>query len=176
MDQGKLFKAINTNHVTIMDLSRDELKQKLRNKISSQRNIRTTGISRSKTDDMNASLRKLAEYLQNKNIVDVNQIDNELIENIMSFISKSELEIMLSKMQNNSQFKDILSNIHEKMNTADIVAKVKETAGDNPENILTDLIKQPKHKKRSKKKPKKKISNESNESNESTVLIEEIIE
>jgi len=39
----------------MMNSSREELKLKLRNKISSQRNIRTTGISRSKTDDMNTS-------------------------------------------------------------------------------------------------------------------------
>ena len=166
---------MKSNHFTNMNPSRDELRQKLRNKISSQRNIRTTGISRSKTDDMNESLKKLAEYLQNKNIVDVSQIDNTLIENIMSFISKSELELMLSKMQNNTQFKDILSNIHEKMNTADIVQKVKETTGDNPEDILTDLIKKPKNKKRPKK-PKKKVKGPEGPEGSEGPVIEEVIE
>lgn len=95
--------------------TREELRARLKQKINSKRTNRTNGISRKKSQNMNDSLKKIGEILTNKNIETPEQIDTDLIETIMSVISKQELELILTKMQENSKFKELLETIKNKM-------------------------------------------------------------
>lgn len=95
--------------------TRDELRARLKQKIYSKRTNRTNGISRKKSQNMNDSLKKIGEILTNKNIETPEQIDSDIIETIMSTISKQELELILTKMQENSKFKELLKTINDKM-------------------------------------------------------------
>lgn len=95
--------------------TRDELRARLKQKINNKRTNRTNGISRKKSQNMNDSLKKIGEILTNKNIETPEQIDSDIIETIMSAISKQELELILTKMQENSKFKELLKTINDKM-------------------------------------------------------------
>tara|TARA_B100001057_G_scaffold119368_1_gene118052 strand:- start:233 stop:559 length:327 start_codon:yes stop_codon:yes gene_type:complete len=95
--------------------TREELRARLKQKINSKRTNRTNGISRKKSQNMNDSLKKIGEILTNKNIETPEQIDSDLIDTIMSVISKQELELILTKMQENSKFKELLETITSKM-------------------------------------------------------------
>jgi hypothetical protein len=95
--------------------TREQLRARLRNKINSKKNNRTNGITRKKGDNINESVKKIGEILANKNIESADQIDNSLIETIMSIISKEDLELLLQKVQENSKFKEILHQINEKV-------------------------------------------------------------
>tara|TARA_B100001094_G_C17642111_1_gene535508 strand:- start:193 stop:510 length:318 start_codon:yes stop_codon:yes gene_type:complete len=97
--------------------SRAELKKRLKEKIKSKSTNRTGGISRKKGEQMNNSIKKISEILTNSNVESVDQIDSTLIETIMTAISKNDLELILNKMQENSKFKDLLTNIKDKMGT-----------------------------------------------------------
>ena len=95
--------------------TREELRDRLKQKIYSKRTNRTTGISRKKSQNMNEKKKKIGEILTNKNIETPEQIDSDIIETIMSAISKQELELILTKMQENSKFKELLKTINDKM-------------------------------------------------------------
>lgn len=95
--------------------TREELRARLKQKINNKRTNRTNGISRKKSQNMNDSLKKIGEILTNKNIETPEQIDSDIIETIMSTISKQELELILTKMQENSKFKELLKTINDKM-------------------------------------------------------------
>jgi len=110
--------------------TREQLRARLKNKINSKRINRTHGISRKKSEDMNESFKKISEILINKNIQSTDQIDTSLIETIMGIISKQDIELMLSKMQNNSQFKNMLTTIGEKMQSVNKTETEKETETD----------------------------------------------
>ena len=110
--------------------TREQLRARLKNKINSKRINRTHGISRKKSEDMNESFKKISEILINKNIQSTDQIDTSLIETIMGIISKQDIELMLSKMQNNSQFKNMLTTIGEKMQSVNKTETNKETDTD----------------------------------------------
>ena len=95
--------------------TREELRYRLKQKINNKKTNRTNGISRKKSQNINDSFKKIAEILTNKNIEKPEQIDNTLIETIMTVISKNDLQLILNKMQENSKFKELLQTINDKM-------------------------------------------------------------
>ena len=97
------------------NLSREELKQRLREKIKSKSTSRTNGISRKKGENMSTCFKKITEILMNKNIQEPEQIDDTLIDTIMSVINKEDLQLLINKMNENSKFKDLLNTITSKM-------------------------------------------------------------
>ena len=58
--------------------------------------------------------KKIAEILSNNKIENPEQIDNALMEKIMTTISKNDLQLILDKMQENSKFKELLQSINNK--------------------------------------------------------------
>lgn len=91
--------------------TRDELRSRLKQKINGKKTNRTNGITRKKSNDINDSFKKITEVLENKNIRSPEQIDSTVIETIMNIITKKDMEIILQKMQNNSEFKQILETV-----------------------------------------------------------------
>ena len=100
--------------------TREELRARLKQKINSKKTNRTNGISRKKSENINNSFRKIVEILSNKNIEKPEQIDDTLIETIMTVISKTDLELILNKMQENSKIKELLQTINHKIVTQEI--------------------------------------------------------
>ena len=101
--------------------TREELKMRLKQKINQKKINRTTNtITRKKNNNINDSLKKIGEIFAEKNIQTIDQIDNTLIETIMTIISKTDLELIINNMQNNSQFKNILQIIYEKTTTLNL--------------------------------------------------------
>ena len=96
--------------------TREQLRNRLRQKISSKRTNRTNGITRKKNDSINDSLKKIGEVLMNKGIEKPEQLDATALETIMNSISKSDLELILEKMQQNSKFKEMLSSVNDLWN------------------------------------------------------------
>lgn len=102
--------------------TRDELRTRLKQKINNKRISRTNGPNgpngpnRKKSQNINNSLKKISEILTNKNIENPEQIDSDLIKTIMTTISKEDLELILNKMQENSNFKELLLTINQKLN------------------------------------------------------------
>lgn len=95
--------------------NKDELRKRLRDKIKTKSSNRVNGISRKKGEQVNDSLKKIYSILQNNNIDTAEQIDSKLIETFMSTIQINDLELILNKMKEDSKFKEILSNIKDKM-------------------------------------------------------------
>ena len=96
--------------------TRDELRTRLKQKINNKRISRTNGPNRKKSQNINNSLKKISEILTNKNVENPEQIDSDLIETIMTTISKEDLQLILNKMQENSNFKELLLTINQKLN------------------------------------------------------------
>ena len=94
--------------------TREELRARLKQKLNDKKTNRTNGINRKKSQNINDSFKKIGEVLAEKNIQTPEQIDTGIIETIMSIISKQDLQLILNKMQENSQFKEILSTINDK--------------------------------------------------------------
>lgn len=97
--------------------TKKELRNRLKQTIRDKKTNRTNGISRKKTQNINNSLKKITEILINRNIETPDQIDNSLIENVMTAISKEDLELILNKMQDNYKFKELLLLISDKINS-----------------------------------------------------------
>ena len=95
--------------------SREELRKRLKSKIKDKKSSRTNGLTKKKGENINESLKKIGDILANKNIQSPDQIDQTLIESIMTAISKQDLELVLNKMQENSKFKEILEQVKSKM-------------------------------------------------------------
>ena len=101
--------------------TREALKMRLKQKINQKKINRTTNtITRKKNNNINDSLKKIGEIFAEKNIQSIDQIDNTLVETIMTIISKTDLELIINNMQNNSQFKNILQIIYEKTTTLNL--------------------------------------------------------
>ena len=96
--------------------TREQLRSRLKEKIKGKRNIRTNGITKKHSDNLNDSIKKVADILAEDKIKSADQINDVLLEKIMSTITKKDLEIILQHMQNNSQFKEILLSLKDKMN------------------------------------------------------------
>lgn len=95
--------------------SREELLKRLKSKIKDKQSSRINGLTKKKGENINESLKKIGDILANKNIQSPDQIDQTLIESIMTAISKQDLELVLNKMQENSKFKEILEQVKSKM-------------------------------------------------------------
>lgn len=95
--------------------SREELRKRLKSKIKDKQSSRINGLTKKKGENINESLKKIGDILANKNIQSPDQIDQTLIESIMTAISKQDLELVLNKMQENSKFKEILEQVKSKM-------------------------------------------------------------
>ena len=94
-------------------LSKEELRKKLKHRISSARGSRKNGISRKKAENLQDSLGKVNDILKDSNIDDPSKIDASLIQNIMNIINKEDLETILNKIKEDSKFKNILQQVTE---------------------------------------------------------------
>ena len=94
--------------------TKEELRKRLKKKIREKRTNRVEGITREKNSHLNDSIRKLSEILANRNIERPDQIDNQLVQTIMNVINKKDLELILKHMQQNTLFKDLLTNINDR--------------------------------------------------------------
>jgi len=101
-------------------LSRDELKARLRSKIKDKKISRNNVITKDKSETLNESVKQIASILAEKGIDSPDKIDKDLIEIIMSIISKNDLDILTSKLSNNSKLKSVLSNVNEKLDNKEI--------------------------------------------------------
>jgi len=95
--------------------TKEQLKKRLRDKIKNKSSNRRGGITRKKGEHLNDSLKKIYNVLESKNIETIDQIDSTLIETLMSTISINDLELIISKMKEDSQFKEMLKNIKDKI-------------------------------------------------------------
>lgn len=92
-------------------LSKEELRKKLKHRIKSAKGGRQSGFTRKKAENVQDSLAKISELLQNKGINNPNQIDANLIESVMSIINKDDLNLILNKIKDDSAFKNILEQV-----------------------------------------------------------------
>jgi len=95
--------------------TREQLRERLKNKIHGKKKSRTVGLTRKRGNNINDSLKKISDVIAQNKIESPEQINEALIQNIMSAISKDDLEIVLKNMQQNSQFKEMLTTINNKM-------------------------------------------------------------
>ena len=95
--------------------TREQLRARLKEKIKGKRNIRTNGITRKRGNNINDSMKKIGDILAENKVENINQIDESLIQKIMSTISKDDLELVLQNMQQNSHFKEMMTLIKNKM-------------------------------------------------------------
>lgn len=95
--------------------TRNELKNRLKQKINGKKTSRTNGLDRRKTQTINDSFKKITDLLISKNIQNPEDIDSNTIELIMDIISKRDLELVLHRMQENSKFKEILQSVNNKI-------------------------------------------------------------
>lgn len=92
-------------------LTKEELRKKLKHRIKSAKGGRQSGLTRKKAENVQDSLTKISELLQNKGIDNPSQIDANLIESVMSIINKDDLNLILNKIKDDSAFKNILEQV-----------------------------------------------------------------
>lgn len=92
-------------------LTKEELRKKLKHRIKSAKGSRQSGLTRKKAENVQDSLAKVSELLQNKGIDNPSQIDANLIESVMSIINKDDLNLILNKIKDDSAFKNILEQV-----------------------------------------------------------------
>ena len=92
-------------------LTKGELRKKLKHRIKSAKGGRQVGLNRKKTENIQDSLSKVSELLQNKGIDNPSKIDANLIENVMNIINKDDLNLILNKIKDDSAFKKILEQV-----------------------------------------------------------------
>lgn len=92
-------------------LTKEELRKKLKHRIKSAKGGRQAGLNRKKAENIQDSLSKVSELLQNKGIDNPSQIDANLIESVMSIINKDDLNLILNKIKDDSAFKNILEQV-----------------------------------------------------------------
>lgn len=92
-------------------LTKEELRKKLKHRIKSAKGGRQVGLNRKKTENIQDSLSKVSELLQNKGIDNPSKIDANLIENVMNIINKDDLNLILNKIKDDSAFKKILEQV-----------------------------------------------------------------
>lgn len=96
-------------------LTREQIRARLKEKIKNKKSTRTNGITRKHSNNLNDSIKKIGDVLAEDKIQSIDQINEVLVQKVMSAISKEDLEIILNHMQKNSQLKEILSVIKNKM-------------------------------------------------------------
>ncbi len=97
--------------------TREQLRARLKEKIKGKRNNRTNGITRKRSNNINDSIKKIGDILAENKVENIGQIDEPLIQKIMTTISKDDLEFVLQNMQQNTYFKEIMTLIKNKMDT-----------------------------------------------------------
>ena len=95
--------------------NKEELQNRLKQKINSKKTNRTNGLNRKKTQTINDSFKKITEILIRKDIKNPDELDSNTIDLIMDIISKKDLELVLLRMQENSKFKELLQSINDKL-------------------------------------------------------------
>tara|TARA_E500000178_G_scaffold242417_1_gene238960 strand:- start:800 stop:1189 length:390 start_codon:yes stop_codon:yes gene_type:complete len=105
----------NVNEETVTKMNKDELKMRLKKKIKSKMDNRTSGLSKKKTVQMNDSLKKISNILEENKIETIDQIDSKLLEILKSNFQLKDLELILNKITEQSNFKDMLCKIKDKM-------------------------------------------------------------
>ena len=100
---------------TVNNKNKEELQNRLKQKINSKKTNRTNGLNRKKTQTINDSFKKITEILIRKDIKNPDELDSNTIDLIMDIISKKDLELVLLRMQENSKFKELLQSINDKL-------------------------------------------------------------
>ena len=95
--------------------SRDELKRRLKNKISQKSSSRRAGVTRKESQNLSDKIEKLVEMLKNENI-DVNtKISSEIIDKVTSILSINDIKRVLNQIESNpvvsDNFKQFMDNL-----------------------------------------------------------------
>lgn len=94
------------------NLSRDELKAKLRSKINSKSNNRKYTVNRKKGTELQEKLLKVKQLLDENNISNVNDLNetnqNQLKE-INNILTGDDFKYLLAKLANNTDLVEILT-------------------------------------------------------------------
>ena len=112
MSESNKNSTIQSNQ-EVKPLSRDELKKKLKHRIKTSSSSRKSGFTKKKSENLQDSLSKVSNVLQEKNIDDPSKIDADLISNIINIINKDDLDLILNKIKDDSKFKNILQQVSE---------------------------------------------------------------
>ena len=99
-------------------LTRDELKAKLRSKINLKSASRNYPINRKKNQELQEKLSQIKNILDSNSITTIEDLSNNsnlniVSEKINSLLSNNDLNFLKSKISNNPNLLDILSKIKE---------------------------------------------------------------
>ena len=97
-------------------LSREELKSKLRDKIQSKSNSRKYSINKKKGNELQEKLNSVKNILSENSInslSDLNESENNntINEKINSILSSEDIKYLLTKLSNNPELINILKNL-----------------------------------------------------------------
>tara|TARA_B110000008_G_C16889820_1_gene532363 strand:+ start:643 stop:960 length:318 start_codon:yes stop_codon:yes gene_type:complete len=93
--------------------TKEELRKRLRLKLKSKRESRTIGITRKKSNILNDTFKNMTEILSKNNIKSVDDLTPDIIQQFSEIINEDTLKTMLSKLDNNDDFKKMLQNIQD---------------------------------------------------------------
>lgn len=102
------------------NLSRDELRKKLKNKIADKQNSRNIGVNRKKTSELHEKLKSimaiLSENQQTSNpLENADNITPDIIDKINKIITKEDYNALLNKIINNNEMYNLLKSIQNKI-------------------------------------------------------------
>jgi hypothetical protein len=95
----------------------EDLREKLRNKINSKRNIRVNknGIQRKTANKLGDKTKKLVKFLQENEIRSEENMTEDIISKVYEIISKDEMKKIFELLKDNDAINDELMDIIEKL-------------------------------------------------------------
>jgi hypothetical protein len=96
------------------NLTRDELKQKLKLKIQSKSNNRKYAVNRKKGEELQQKLNDVKKILDENSINSINDLNNDNIfikEKINNILSNDDLKYLLTKISDNNNLIELLKQI-----------------------------------------------------------------
>jgi len=109
MDTDSVEELQQTNKPT-----RQEIKNKLREKIGQKRTARKGGVSRKESQTISDKIEKLVQVLKDENITVNTPLSEDIIEKVTEILSINEMKKVMSQIENNSEVSD---NFKTFMNT-----------------------------------------------------------
>ena len=96
-------------------LRRDELKNKLREKIGQKRTARHGGVSRKESQNLSDKIQKLLQVLKDENITVNTPLSESIMGKVTEILSLNEMKKVMAQIENNSEVSD---NFKQFMNNA----------------------------------------------------------
>jgi len=95
--------------------SRDELKRRLKNKISQKSSSRRAGVTRKESQNLSDKIEKLLEMIKNENINVNTQLTPEIIDKVTSILSVNDIKRVLSQIGSNPDVSDNFKQFMDKL-------------------------------------------------------------